>query len=135
MKRQLLETLTKSKDYTIHIAEAMPESLYHFKPVSNVWDFGELFHHMTYGVHWYLENYIRGNESVWNPPIKTGEKKAIISGLVEAFESLTGYVVSRDLSEQAVYGFHATLDHLTHHRAQGVIYLRCNGINPPEYIY
>ena len=60
MKRQLLETLTKSKDYTIQVAQAMPGHLYHFKPVTDIWDFGELFGHTAYGVRWYLENYIRG---------------------------------------------------------------------------
>lgn len=29
----------------------------------------------------------------------------------------------------------ATLDHITHHRGQAIIYLRCNNIAPPEYVF
>jgi hypothetical protein len=39
------------------------------------------------------------------------------------------------LDEKSVYGAYATLDHITHHRGQAVLYLRTHGIEPPEYVY
>jgi uncharacterized damage-inducible protein DinB len=44
-------------------------------------------------------------------------------------------VNTQKLTDKAVQGFHATIDHITHHRGQAVIYLRSNGITPPEYTY
>jgi hypothetical protein len=43
--------------------------------------------------------------------------------------------IGGNLNEEAIRGFYATLDHVTHHRAQAVTYLRCNGITPPDYVY
>jgi uncharacterized damage-inducible protein DinB len=31
------------------------------------------------------------------------------------------------------WALHLILDHATHHRGQAVVYLRLNGIKPPEY--
>jgi|SRR4030095_4345179 uncharacterized damage-inducible protein DinB len=135
MKKQLLDTLSNSKDYTLNVLQAMPENLLDFKPAVTVWDFSELFNHITYGIKWWKENYIQGNESAWNPPLPKKHREEIINELKNAFDLLQLQIENNDLTEQAIYGFHSTLDHVTHHRGQAIIYLRCNGITPPEYIY
>jgi len=135
MKKQLLETLKNSKKYTLSVLEAMPETLFDFKPVDTVWDFGELSNHIAYGIRWWNENYVQGIESSWSPPVSKKHKKEIISELRNAYDALQLQIENKELAEKAVHGFHATLDHITHHRGQATIYLRCNGITPPEYIY
>jgi uncharacterized damage-inducible protein DinB len=135
MKKQQLSTLENSRAYTLAVAEAMPENAYEFKPTEAVWNFRELMHHIAYGIQWWEENYIRENQTAWNPPAVRNNKKHVIDYLHQSYNGLKKTLESKDLSENAVKGFHATLDHITHHRGQGVTYLRCNGMTPPEYVY
>jgi uncharacterized damage-inducible protein DinB len=135
MKEQLLTILENSRNYTLSVADKMPQDSYNFKPINAVWDFRELLHHITYGIHWWKSNYIEGREIAWVPPVVKGGKKEIISNLRQAYESLKNTINNLNVSDKPVQGFHATIDHITHHRGQAVLYLRCNGIIPPEYIY
>ncbi|MBS0031415.1 DinB family protein [Chitinophaga sp. 22321] len=135
MKTQLLTTLGNAKNYTLGVAEAMPEQHYDFKPTAAVWNFGELLHHIGYGIGWWKENYIRQQPADWNPPAAKAGKAAAVSYLKKAFASLEKSMEKVPLSDEVLSGFYATLDHITHHRGQATIYLRMNGIIPPEYVY
>lgn len=135
MKEQLLATLENSRNYTLQVAEAMPDQSYHFRPVETVWNFKELMHHIAYGIQWWEENQIKGNQVPWNPTEVKANKKQAMAYLNQAFDSLRNTVDRQKLTDEAVKGFHATLDHVTHHRGQAVTYLRCSGITPPEYVY
>ncbi|MEZ2443065.1 DinB family protein [Chitinophaga sp. RCC_12] len=135
MKTQLLTTLENAKHYTLSVAEAMPEKNYHFKPTPAVWTFGELLHHMGYGVGWWEKNLIRQQPSEWNPPAATTSKAATIAYLNQVFAALKKSMEEMPLSDQVVAGFYATIDHVTHHRGQATVYLRTQGIVPPEYVY
>jgi uncharacterized damage-inducible protein DinB len=132
---QLLSYLENSRAYTMAVAEAMPESAYDFKPKGGGWNFGELLHHIAYGIHWWEENQIKGNEIPWDQPAVKNNKKVIISYLNASYNSLKNTVTKQKLTDDGVKGFHATIDHTTHHRGQAVVYLRCKGITPPEYTY
>lgn len=135
MKDQLLSTIENSRKYTLQVAEAMPDKDYHYKPEGAGWDFGELLHHIAYGIHWWEDNYIKGNKTEWAPPPAKTSKKDVVAYLTKAFDSLQKTVKGQTLDEQLGYGAHATLDHITHHRGQAVVYLRTHGIEPPEYVY
>lgn len=135
MKEILLSTLENSRNYTLAVAEAMPENTYNFKPVGGGWNFRELMHHISYGIQWWEENYIIGRETSWDQPPAKNDKKEIINYLNSAYSSIKNTVEKQKLTDDAVKGFHATIDHITHHRGQAVVYLRCQGINPPEYTY
>ncbi|MEV4884703.1 DinB family protein [Chitinophaga ginsengisegetis] len=136
MKTQLLTTLENAKNYTLSVAEAMPEKGYPFKPTPAVWTFGELLHHIGYGIGWWEENYIKQRPSDWNPPAPTTTRKAAtIAYLNQAFDALKENMENTPLSDQVVAGFYATIDHVTHHRGQATVYLRNQGIIPPEYVY
>lgn len=135
MKDQLLATLENSRRYTLQVAEAMPEGSYAFKPVDTVWSFQELLHHIAYGIQWWEENYVKGTSSDWNPPASKGGKKDVIAYLTKAYAALKDTISNAKLTEKEVQGFHATLDHITHHRGQAVTYLRGQGVTPPEYGY
>jgi uncharacterized damage-inducible protein DinB len=132
---EILTTLENSRAYTIKTAETMPENLYTFKPTDAVWNFGELMHHIAYGIQWWEQNYVKGTKTDWNPgPVKK-HKKEIIRNLSEAYDSLKRTIGAQKLSNEGVKGFYATLDHITHHRGQAVVYLRMKDIAPPEYVY
>jgi uncharacterized damage-inducible protein DinB len=135
MKEQLLATLETSKTYTIAVAEAMPDGSYSFKPAGGGWNFLELMHHIAYGMLWWNENHIKGKEVTWEQPATKTGKKEVIDYLISAYKTVQNSLEKSKLADTAVKGFHATIDHVTHHRGQAVTYLRCHGITPPEYTY
>jgi uncharacterized damage-inducible protein DinB len=135
MKEYLSATLENSKTYTLAVAELMPEKDYNYKPVDDVWNFRELLHHIAYGIEWWEDNYIKDKKTEWDQPSAKANKKEVIAYLNKAYASLKDTISKGKLSNEAVNGFHATLDHITHHRGQATIFLRCKGITPPAYNY
>lgn len=136
MKKQLLETLHRAKDYTLAVAEAMPEKDYTFKPEGAGWNFAELLNHIGYGIQWWQNNYLLGKETQWQQPVLNDGKIQVLDYLSKAFQDLEETCQALPLNnDMEQNGFHATLDHVTHHRGQASVYLRCYGITPPEYIY
>lgn len=134
MSNKLTATLANSKQYTLAVAAAMPENGYSFKPTEDVFSFGELLNHIAYGIEWWEANYVKGVKTEWAPPATGNSKKEATAYLEKAYDGL-GKTISAALSDDAVSGFYATLDHITHHRGQACTYLRCKGITPPEYMY
>lgn len=135
MKEQLLTTLENSKNYTMAVADAMPAKAYGFKPEGAGWNFLELLNHIAYGIYWWEQNYVKSVETSWDPaPAKSG-KAEIKTYLEQSYSSLEKSVTNLKTTDELVKGFYATIDHITHHRGQAVVYLRCNGVNPPEYTY
>lgn len=135
MKAQLLKTLDNSRNYTLAVAAAMPENGYDAKPAKDVWTFGELLNHIGYGIHWWESNYIRKVEAEWNPPALANSKAEVEQYLQSSYDVLQQTINTTELTTEAVQGFHATIDHITHHRGQAVTYLRYKGVVPPEYVY
>lgn len=134
MNNKLSATLANSKQYSLAVAGAMPENGYSFKPVEEVFSFGELLNHIAYGIEWWEANYVRGSKTEWAPPAAGTTKKEVNAYLEKAYDGLAK-TISGTLSGEAISGFYATLDHITHHRGQATVYLRCKGITPPEYMY
>jgi uncharacterized damage-inducible protein DinB len=135
MNLQLLSILENSRNYTMAVAESMPETSYTFKPQGAGWNFVELLNHIAYGIQWWEENYVKGNKLSWDPPPLKNGKQDTINYLGSAYDSLKNTLGKQELTGNALNGFHSTIDHITHHRGQTVVYMRCNGINPPEYLY
>lgn len=135
MNQQLQSTLATSKNYTLAVAEAMPDHQYDTTPVHSTWNFRELLHHIAYGIQWWEENYVKGNKLDWNPPVVSKDKKEVIRYLSAAYASLAKTIDKNNLDEEKVKGVYATLDHITHHRGQAVMHLRSQGATVPEYAY
>ncbi|MFI5129160.1 MAG: DinB family protein [Chitinophagales bacterium] len=135
MKEHLSTVLENSKTYTFAVANLMPEQDYEFKPNNEIWNFRELLHHIAYGIEWWQDNYIKDKKTEWNQPPAKSNKKEVIAYLNTAYASLKDTISKGKLSSDAVKGFNATIDHITHHRGQATIYLRCRGITPPAYVY
>lgn len=132
MKAQHLKQWENSRHYTISVAESMPETAYDFKPVDEVWSFGEQLNHIAYGIHWWTDTYIRKVETEWAPPKPKTGRKTIIAAIEKAYDELKKTYEESTGKES---GFNATMDHITHHRGQLIVYLRLNGMQPPEYVF
>jgi len=138
---------TKSKEYFMEFAKAMPEDKYGFKPTEEVMSFAEQVLHDIGGNFWFFAT-LKGEK----PPkpeeaLKAeGKTKADIIKLVEEadaygdefFNGLTETIAHEEakMGENAIAKWKLILfsfDHITHHRGQLVVYLRLNGIKPPQY--
>ena len=119
----------------MQVAALMSEAGYSFRPAGAGWDFGELLQHIAYGIVWSEDNYIKQKKTDWAPPGVKSDKAGVQNALLQAYGALADTMGRIPLTDEIVAGLHATLDHITHHRGQAVIYLRCNGVEPPEYTY
>ncbi|MEP7372492.1 MAG: DinB family protein [Chitinophagaceae bacterium] len=135
MKEILLSLLENSRGYTLAVAEAMPAKLDNFKPQADIWNFSEQLHHIAYGIEWWKDNYVKGVKTSWEPPAFSKNRKEAVAYLNQTYDSLKDSVNKIPMNDETIKGFFATLDHITHHRGQVIIYLRCNGITAPEYTY
>jgi uncharacterized damage-inducible protein DinB len=135
MKTHLLSILENSKNYTLAVAETMPENSYNFKPTEEVWTFNELVNHIAYGIQWWEDNFIKKTETKWSPPVARKDKKETLAYLQQSFLALQKTLDTEKLTDESVKGFWATLDHVTHHRGQAVLHLLLNGIAVPEYVF
>lgn len=113
----------------------MPSDVYNTKLTDTNWNFGELLDHIAYGIYWWTDNYILGYETDWNPADPASDKLAIMNKLREAFDQFEQRIGEISIDTQSLHGAYATLDHITHHRGQCVLFLRHQNIEPPEYIY
>lgn len=135
MQEELLTILENSRNYTLAVAAAMPADKFNFKPAAEVWNFGDLLQHIGYGIHWWEDNYVKGKKTEWDPPAALNSKQKVVEYLDKAYDSLKEAISKKSLSADSIKGFHATIDHITHHRGQAVLHLRQQGITPPEYVY
>ena len=133
--KSLLGLLENSRGYTLAVAEAMPIQLEQFKPADDTWNFREQLHHIAYGIEWWTDNFVKGIKADWNPPAVSKSRKEVTDYLNKAYGSFKEAIMESPMNDDQVNGIYATLDHITHHRGQCIVYLRCNGITPPEYTY
>jgi uncharacterized damage-inducible protein DinB len=134
-RQTLITLLENSRSYTLAVAEAMPIKLDNYKPAADVWTFREQLHHIAYGIEWWNDNFVKGIKTAWAPPAASKSRKEVLGYLNQAYDSLKETLTSAPLNDDRVKGFHATIDHITHHRGQCIVYLRINSVAPPEYTY
>jgi uncharacterized damage-inducible protein DinB len=133
MKEIILKDLLKAKDYTLKIANAMPEKQIDFKPVKQVWNFRDLILHLGYSLLWFNENYLLKNEVAWSAPDVHPTRDELADYLTNAFDKIELTIRESDVDERFTDGYYQMMDHNAHHRGQAVTYLRCADIAAPQY--
>lgn len=131
--------------YSLKVLNAMPAELYDFKPSPELMSFGKQF---THAAHW---NTFFIGTIVHQPPIPeptTLDKPTVIAYYTQCHDYCTD--ILKTLSEQQLiqtgYGEHdywkkhtgtdyllRAFMHIAHHRAETLLYLRLNGIEPPFF--
>jgi uncharacterized damage-inducible protein DinB len=139
--------LEHAKKYTSKVAELMPGEKYNFKPTPGEMTFGEQLLHLSANMKWLCTSYLSSSEI---PILKTSKqcqnKECIITELNETYDFAI-YVLRHfnplQLSDTVTFFagpmnkiqiINLLNDHQTHHRAQMLVYLRLNGIKPPDYV-
>ena len=141
--------MTNAREYTLAVAKLMPDTLYSFKPVEGEMSFREQLIHISQNLYWLSSTYLAEKP---NPLTETKEhlllldKKAVMELVHSAYDyallsisKVDTTTLSKELKffagNKDKYQFLNLIeDHQTHHRAQLIVYLRLNGIKPPEYI-
>lgn len=136
---------TNAAEYTLEVAERMPEEYYGFKPTEEEMSFEQQLLHMAGNINWLTSSYL-GGAAVEKDLTTTGYGKAeIIAMLKDVFErsaQATAHLTEAQLEDPVTF-FAGPMnkrrillllhDHLSHHRGQLVVYLRLKGIVPPKY--
>lgn len=144
-KEAWLEKWENSKNYTIGIAEAMPEEHYAFKPTERQMSFKEQLIHIKGNMDWLSTAYFTkdGYERVKTELPAT--KNETIAMLIKAFdsaltiikntpeESLTDTVDFFAGPKSKLQILNLLQDHITHHRGQLIVYLNLKDVEPPKY--
>lgn len=142
-----LSKLLGAKDYTLEVAEAMPESLFSYKPTEEEMSFGEQLVHIADNLIWLSSNYIGENPSAERKKLDANmlSKEEIIKIVGDAYDfaihqisSQTADTLTKEFDWRGgkfnkIQFLNLIQDHQTHHRAQLVVYLRLNQIKPPAY--
>lgn len=144
--KSFIPTWERAMEYTIKMAELMPEKDFHFKPTKEVMSYAEQIVHIA-GVNLFFVTRLTDKEPPKDRPKAEKMKKAeIIALLKKSFEAGKKAVANLPEKEAMkkikVFGeLHLTKmevillmrDHTTHHRGQMVVYLRLKGIKPADY--
>jgi uncharacterized damage-inducible protein DinB len=135
--------LTTSRDFTLKVAEQMPEADYAFKLTPPQMSFAEQMAHLASDQAGLLAP-LAGQKPSESKPASMG-KKDVMAFVRQSFDQSIATVSKLTPAQigQTYQGFGGSmtglevlmlvLDHTTHHRASAEMYLRAKGITPAEY--
>src|SRR3954469_18247287 len=143
LKTMVLKHLKTSEEFTVKVAEAMPEADYDFKLMPDQMTFGGQITHLTQAVLHYLAP-LSTEKTAASKPAST-KKADVIAFVKTSFESaeadvskLTMEDMSRSfkMGSRSMSGMELILGmfvHTAHHRSAAEMYLRAKGVTPPAY--
>jgi uncharacterized damage-inducible protein DinB len=143
VKGTLLKHLKTSREFTLKVAEAMPEDSYDFKLSAPQMSFAEQMIHISQAQDFFL-SYLAGEKTSGAKP-DSKSKAAVLSFMRASFDKAIARVEAATpeklhttfkTDEGPLTGLElilGDLDHTTHHRASAEMYLRAKGIKPPDY--
>ena len=140
----------EAKKHCLEVAEAMPEEGYTYRPTEVSKTFAEQMVHIGYTIELLTKRYVQGMEVTPNTPdASTMNKEAILELLRKGFDYTTEviYTLEQEQLDETCTMYHSgntvsrafalfyVQDHMANHRAKSNLYLRMNGIDPPEYTW
>ena len=136
-----------ARKYTLEIAEAMPDSNYNFSPVKEEMSFAHQLAHLGENMMWLSSTYLSKSKPPFDKiKYDSVTKKEIIEQLKATFDFASTQLknLTPEKLEEKVDFFAGKMikrqivnlmnDHLTHHNAQCIVYLRLKGLKPLQYI-
>jgi uncharacterized damage-inducible protein DinB len=143
IKAVILKHLKTSRDFTLKVAEQMPEEDYDFKLTPPQMSFAEQMTHLAREQAEYLAPFSKDKPNPGQPASMS--KKDVIAYVRQSFDSSIDIVSKLTLAqiaktyngeEGSMTGWEwlmSLMDHTTHHRASAEMYLRAKEITPAEY--
>ena len=148
--KMYLPVWLEARDHCLDVARAMPEELYTYKPTEVSKTFGEQMVHIAHTVELLTQRYVQGMEVTPNTPDASKMTKAEILDLLDkgfAYTTKVIYEIEQPQLDEACVMYHSgntvsrafaffyVQDHMANHRAKANLYVRLNGIQPPEYTW
>jgi uncharacterized damage-inducible protein DinB len=143
LKTMVLKHLKTSEEFTVKVAEAMPEADYEFKLTPDQMTFGGQLTHLSQAVLHYLAPLSTEKAGLSKPAsAKKADVIAFIKSCFETAEADVSKLTLDDMSKtfkmgnRQMSGMELILGmfvHTAHHRSAAEMYLRAKGITPPPY--
>lgn len=148
--KMYLPVWQEAKEHCLAVANAMPEELYSYRPTKISKTFAEQMVHIGYTIELLTQRYVQGMDVKPTTPDASKMTKAQIIALLEKGFDYTLDVIytieQKQLDETCVMyhsgntvsralAFIYVQDHMANHRSKANLYIRMNGINPPEYTW
>ncbi|HEY7392767.1 MAG TPA: DinB family protein [Bryobacteraceae bacterium] len=143
LRAVVVKHLQTSRDFTLKVADQMPEAAYSFKLTPPQMSFAEQMVHLSQSLAVFWSPFFSGNPEFAKPASLS--KPDVIAFVKKSFDTAIERV-SRLTPEQMTKSYQSNegtmtglellmgmLDHTTHHRASAEMYLRAKGITPTEY--
>lgn len=139
----VLKHLKTSRDFTLKVANQMPEADYAFKLTPPQMSFAEQIVHLTQGLDEYIAPFSGQKPNPSKPASMS--KKDVMAFVGKSFDDVISKVskltpaqlsktyASEEGNMTGLELLMGMLDHTTHHRASAEMYLRARGITPVEY--
>ena len=142
-KAAVLKHLKTSREFTLKVADQMPEASYDFKLTPPQMSFAEQMVHLSQALYEFLSP-VAGDRLNPGKPASMAKKDVIafigksFDGAMDRVSKLTPEQISKTYSGEGgpMTGMELLmmmLDHTTNHRASAEMYLRAKGITPTEY--
>jgi uncharacterized damage-inducible protein DinB len=143
LKTMVLKHLKTSEEFTLKVAEAMPEAEYDFKLTPDQMTFGGQLTHLSQAVLHYLAP-LSAEKPAASKPAST-KKADVIAFIKSSFATAEADVSKLTLDDMSktfkmgnrqMSGMELILGmfvHTAHHRSAAEMYLRVKGITPPPY--
>ena len=139
--------LKNAKEYTLQVSDLMPEEKYNYKPSKEEMEFGKQLLHISENLCWLSSSYLTSNKNPLTAADgKITSKKDIVTVVKKGYDfaidalqnfdpkTLTDTVKFFSGPMNKLQIINLIQDHQTHHRGQLLVYLRLNGIKPPDYV-
>jgi uncharacterized damage-inducible protein DinB len=149
IKAQMVKDWERAKAFTVDYLNTMPADKYSFKAVDSIRSFAQQMLHLAQG-----NTFLMSNAIDQKPPSftqsdlehsSTAQKKdSVMYYVTSSYDYCINAVRNSDPNKwgekKKLFGFEETklafmmktFEHQTHHRGQATIYIRLQGIKPPE---
>ena len=143
IKATFVKHLKTSRDFTLKVADQMPEASYDFKLTPPQMSFAQQIVHLSQELDGFSALLSGEKPSGAKPP--SMNKKDVLAFAQQSYDraiqrvsKLTPEQISKsyDTGDGSMTGLEVlmfALDHTTHHRASAEMYLRAKGIKPTDY--
>ncbi len=149
IKAQMIKDWERAKAYTTDYLNAMPADKYSFKPNDSIRSFAGQMLHIAQANVFLMSNAIDKQPPSWlmsNPEKSTtAQQKDSVAYYLNAsydycLNAIRDYDMSKWNEKKKIFGFeepryvlmNKAFEHQAHHRGQTTIYIRLQGIKPPD---
>jgi uncharacterized damage-inducible protein DinB len=150
IRSQMLKDWTRAKAYTVDYLNTMPADKYSFKAVDSIRSFAQQMLHLASGNVFLMSNATGQQPLPWlmsDPEHRESAQKkdSVMYYVTASYDYCTNAVKTFDMSKwnekQKMFNtyeetrlalMNKTFEHQTHHRGQTTIYIRLQGIKPPQ---